>query len=212
MANDFHEVLFPVAVGLAGSGGPERKTDIVVTGSGHEERLARWENSRRRYDAGSGVKTFDELRQIVSFFEERRGRLYGFRWRDRIDFSSSPNGVTPAVSDQFIGRGDGASNQFQLIKKYGNDFAPYSRLIQKPVQGSVRISVAGVEKNSSTDFSVNYQTGMVSFSKPPVSGATISAGFLFDVPVRFDTDNLLIDFSAFAAGEIPKIPLIEIRI
>ena len=80
----FHEILFPLDIALKSAGGPQRRTDVVVLGSGAEERNARWAHSRRRYDAGYGVKTFDALAQVISFFEERRGRLYGFRWRDRL--------------------------------------------------------------------------------------------------------------------------------
>ena len=212
MLQDFHEILFPVSVSLSGSGGPERKTDVIVTGSGYEERIARWEKSRRRYDAGSGVKTFAELNEILTFFEERRGRLYGFRWRDRVDFSSSAFQMTPTAFDQILGQGDGSANQFQLLKKYGSDFTPYLRLIQKPVVGSVKLAIEGIEKSITTDFVVDYRTGIVSFNDPPARGAAITTGFLFDVPVRFDTDSLQIDFSAFAAGEIPKIPLVEIQL
>ena len=103
MSVAFHEVLFPVSVALAGSGGPERKTEIVITGSGREERIARWADSRRKYDAGSGVKTLAELAGVLAFFEERRGRLYGFRWRDRVDFQSCAIGQTPSPLDQAIG-------------------------------------------------------------------------------------------------------------
>lgn len=212
MPDDFHEILFPVSVALLGSGGPERKTDIIVTGSGFEERIARWENSRRRYDAGSGVKTFSELNEILTFFEERRGRLYGFRWRDRIDFSSGAPHLSPTAFDQVIGQSDGSARQYALIKKYGSDFSPYNRVIRKPVVGSVRVAINGVEKSRNTDFDVDFKTGLVTLLYPPPRGAMLTAGFLFDVPVRFDTDSLLIDFSAFAAGEIPQIPLVEINV
>src|SRR4051812_658090 len=204
----FHEILFPLDIALKSAGGPERKTDIVALGSGREERNARWAHSRRRYDAGYGVKTFEALSEVVAFFEERRGMLYGFRWRDRLDHSSSTDAVTPA--DQVIGPGDGTTAAFQLVKNYGSIYAPYQRPIGKPVTGSVRVAVNGVE---STDFTLDAAAGIVTFlaGHIPAVGAAITAGFLFDVPVRFDTDYLEVDLSAFAAGAIPKIPLVEIK-
>ncbi len=206
----FHDILFPISVALSGSGGPERKTEIVITGSGREERIARWADSRRSYDAGSGVKTLTELAGVVNFFEERRGRLYGFRWRDRIDFQSCSLGQTPAPQDQVIGTGDGTTTQFQLTKTYGGAFAPYVRTITKPVAGSVRVAVKGSEVALGAAVNVDATSGKLTFVQPPATGATITAGFQFDVPVRFDTDQLSIDFAAFVAGEIPKIPLVEI--
>src|SRR3954451_10461712 len=116
MSAAFHEVLFPVDIALKSAGGPERKTEIVAVGSGREQRNARWMHYRRRYDAGYGIKTFDALAAVVAFFEERRGRLYGFRWRDRLDHSSAVNGATVTPLDQVIGTGDGVTARFPLLK------------------------------------------------------------------------------------------------
>jgi uncharacterized protein (TIGR02217 family) len=208
----FHEILFPLDIALRSAGGPQRRTDIVALGSGREERNARWAHSRRRYDAGYGVKTLDALSEVVTFFEERRGMLYGFRWRDRLDHSSGAGAVGP--HDQQIGFGDGTTAAFQLVKTYGSIHAPYQRPIVKPVAGSVRIAVDSVEKIEDTDFTVDVTTGVVTFlaGHVPASTEAVTAGFLFDVPVRFDTDYLEVDLSAFTAGAIPKIPLVEIRI
>ncbi len=209
----FHEVLFPLDIALKSAGGPQRRTDIVVTGSGAEERNARWAHSRRRYDAGYGVKTLDALSAVIAFFEERRGRLYGFRWRDRLDHSSAAPEAAVAATDQLIGTGDGATATFQLAKSYGSIYSPYARPIAKPVAGSVRVAVADTEVTEGTAFSCDATTGVVTFlaGHIPASGQAVSAGFLFDVPVRFDTDYLEVDLTAFAAGAIPKIPLVEIR-
>jgi len=209
----FHEILFPLDIALKSAGGPERRTEIVAFGSGREQRNARWAHSRRRYDAGYGVKTITALQQVVAFFEERRGQLYGFRWRDRLDHSSAFDAPAPSPLDQMLGVGDGAQTQFQLTKIYGSSYAPYPRPIEKPVPGSVRVAVAGVEVDADVHFTCDPATGIVTFlpERAPPLGAAVTAGFLFDVPVRFDTDYLEVDLSAFTAGAIPKIPLVEIK-
>ena len=209
----FHDVLFPLDIALKSAGGPQRRTDVVSLGSGREERNARWAHSRRRYDAGYGVKTFEALSQVVAFFEERRGRLYGFRWRDRLDHSSAAPDTVVSATDQVIGTGDGMMAIFALCKTYGSLYSPYLRPVTKPVRGSVRVAVAGVEVEDGA-FDVDPTTGVVTFrpGHVPATGAAVTAGFLFDVPVRFDTDYLEVDLSAFAAGVIPKIPLVEIKI
>src|SRR3569833_2637358 len=135
----FHEVLFPLVFVFLCVGGSERRTDVVVLGSGREERNARWAHSRRRYDAGYGIKTFDALSQVVAFFEERRGRLYGFRWRDRLDHSSAAPDAGVSATDQAIGTGDGVTAAFQLLKTYGGAFSAYQRPIAKSVLGSVLV-------------------------------------------------------------------------
>ena len=210
MASDFHEVRFPLDIGLGSRGGPVRRTDIVTLASGREHRNSRWAGSRRRFDAGLGVRTVDALHAVIAFFEERRGRLYGFRFRDRTDWRSGPPSKEPTPLDQRIGTGNGAERNFQLAKSYGSSFAPYSRLIVKPVGGTVRVAVNGIEQAVGSGFNCDPATGIVAFTAAPPAGAIVTAGFAFDVPVRFDTDELDIDLSAFTAGEIPKIPLIEI--
>ena len=165
----FHEILFPLDIALKSAGGPERRTEIVAFGSGREARNARWAHSRRRYDAGYGVKTLDALQVVVAFFEERRGQLYGFRWRDRLDHSSAAPERGVAATDQAIGTGDGATATFQLVKTYGALYAPYQRPIAKPVAGSVRVAVAATEVAEGTAFTVRYDHRGRDVSRRPYS-------------------------------------------
>lgn len=209
MPSDFHEVRFPLDVALRGSGGPVRRTEIVTLASGREHRNSRWADSRRRYDAGLGIRTLDALHAVLAFFEERRGRLYGFRYRDRVDHRSGPPSKAIAPTDQRIGTGDGTTRVFALAKTYGAGPAPYRRAIAKPVAGSVRIAVGGVEMTGAQAV-CNAATGLVTFAAAPAAGTPVTAGFEFDVPVRFDTDELSIDLAAFTAGEVPRVPLVEI--
>jgi uncharacterized protein (TIGR02217 family) len=111
----FHETRFPTAISRAAHGGPERRTDVIVLGSGAEERNARWADSRRSYNAGYGVKSLDDLHAVIAFFEERRGRLHGFRWRDPIDWKSCAPEGTPTALDQVIGTGDGTTAAFLVV-------------------------------------------------------------------------------------------------
>ena len=209
MPSDFHEVRFPLDVSLRASGGPVRLTEIVTLASGREHRNSRWADSRRRYDAGFGLRSLDALHALLAFFEERRGRLYGFRYHDRVDCRSGAPSQPIAPGDQRLGGGDGVATVFALAKTYGSGASAWRRPIAKPVAGSVRIAVAGLELPPSA-FSCDPATGLVTLAAPPPAGATVTAGFAFDVPVRFDTDAIGVDLEAFAAGEVPKVPLVEI--
>jgi uncharacterized protein (TIGR02217 family) len=204
----FHAVRFPLEVPLGARGGPERATDVVTLASGREERNSRWAHSRRRYNAGYGVKSRADMQAVLAFFEERRGRFHSFLWRDALDFSSS--GIAAVgPTDQAIGEGDGTAVSFPLGKTYGASFDPYVRPITRPVTGTVRVAVDGTEAVSG--WSVDASTGVVTFDVAPADGAAITAGFLFDVPVRFDIDRLDIELSSFDAADAPAIPLIEVR-
>ena len=204
----FHEIRFPTNIAFGSSGGPERRTEVVTLGSGGERRNARWAQSRRRYDAGYGVRSLADLHQVIAFFEERRGKLFGFRWRDRADDGSAPPGTEPTATDQRLGIADGEATVFALRKTYGALHAPYERAITKPVDGSVLVAIDGVPVE---DFVVDPATGLVTLAAAPAEDAVVTAGFRFDVPVRFDTDQLVINLAAFEAGEIPSIPIVEIQ-
>lgn len=211
--SSFHEIRFPVRIAFGAAIAPERRTEIVSLGSGFEERNTRWAHSRRQYDAGQGVRTVDDLHDIIDFFEERRGQLYGFRWHDRIDCKSSAPSKAITAFDQRLGQGNGEVREFQLIKTYGEQHAPYQRLIQKPLASSVQVAVNGVSLQVNDDFSIDDTTGLISFlNGAPGMGEEITAGYEFDVPVRFAVDRLDINLSTFAAGDIPSIPLVEVRL
>lgn len=204
---NFHEISFPLAIAFHSSGGPVRKTEIVALGSGHEERNAVWAGSRRSFDVGSGVRSLDDLHTVIAFFEARLGRLYGFRFKDFTDWKSCAPGAAITPLDQAIGSGDGHTTIFPLVKTYASGAGAWTRNIAKPVDGSVRVAVAGEESDG---FTCDAATGQVTFATAPAEGAAITAGYAFDCPVRFDNDALAINLAQFAAGEIPSIPLIEV--
>ncbi|KCZ89574.1 DUF2460 domain-containing protein [Hyphomonas jannaschiana] len=200
--SNFHEVSFPVPLALAASGGPERKTEVVTLASGAEARNALWAGSRRRWDVGSAITRLDTLQSVVAFFEVRGGRLFGFRFRDALDDRSCAPGVAVSATDQVIGTGDSETAAFQLVKAYGT----YARRILKPVAGSVLVAVDGVPASADVDET----TGIVTLASAPAEGASITAGYRFDCPVRFDTDRLDVNLEAFGAGRVLSIPLIEL--
>ncbi len=205
----FDDIRFPTGVSFGATGGPERRNEIVLLASGREQRNQRFAQSRRRFDAGTGIRTLDDLSEIIAFFEARRGSLRAFRFRDPFDWKSCRLSDEPSPLDQAIGTGDGATASFQLVKSYGEGEAAHRRPIAAPVAGSVRIAVAGAE---TPDFEVDHATGLVTFAPGavPADGQAVTAGFLFDVPVRFDADQIAVSLTAFRAGQIPSIPLVEV--
>lgn len=208
----FHEVQFPPTISVNSKGGPTRRTEIVVLGSGYEERNQRWADSRRKYNAGYGVKSLDDLHTIAAFYEERRGQLHGFRWKDWSDYKSVAPGQSTTATDQNLGTGDGAEDEFQLRKQYGSVYAPYYRSIKKPVSGTVKVAVNSITQTVTTDYTINHATGIITFVSPPGLGLAVTAGFEFDVPVRFDTDYLQLQLKPPSFGNISDIPIIELKV
>ena len=203
----FHEVSLPARLAFGSSGGVERRTEVVTLGSGFERRSTPWAQGRRRYLIGANLRSLDDMATLTEFFEARRGRLYGFRFRDFADFKSCAPGAGVTATDQMLGTGDGAATVFSLGKAYGDQV----RAITKPVAGSVRVAVDGLEL-AGADFTVAATTGRVTLAVPPEPGAAVTAGFVFDTPVRFDADRIEVTLETFGAGRMAAVPLIEIRI
>ncbi|OYY90515.1 MAG: hypothetical protein B7Y45_07845 [Sphingomonas sp. 28-66-16] len=199
----FDEVLFPLALGREAEVTPGFATAIVTSAGGHEARNVRWAGARTRYDVGPGVRAEADIATLLGFFRARMGPARGFRLRDPFDSSSAPDGAAPGALDQPVGTGDGVATRFALVKYYGAQ----ARRITRPVAGSVRVAVAGVE----TAAFVVEPGGWVALDTPPPPGAEVRAGFGFDVPVRFAEDQLAVTRATFLAGAAPSVPLIELR-
>lgn len=208
----FHEIRFPASLSFGAIGGPERRTEIVTLANGFEERNTPWAHSRRRYDAGLGLRSLDDVALLVAFFEARQGQLHAFRWKDWGDFKSCKSSAKPTCFDQLLGIGDEMTTAVPLIKDYASGGNCYQRPITKPVEGTVLVAVGGDSLQESIDFTVNFTTGMIHFLTPPDKGAEIRAGFEFDVPARFDTDRIQTSVASFRAGDVPNVPVIEVRV
>jgi len=206
----FDEVRLPLKIAYGASGGPGFSTEVITIAGGFERRNQNWSQARRVYDARTGVRSAADAALLSAFFHARAGRARGFRLKDWSDFTSKPDGVSaPAFDDQIIGTGDGSTLAFQLVKNYGSGGVTHRRDIRKPVQGSVVIGVNGAQVAGG--WTVNAATGVVSFSVAPAAGQVITAGFEFDVPVRFDTDVLRITAEDENRAKT-EIPLVEIRV
>lgn len=209
---NFHDIRFPTSLSFGSAGGPERRTEIVSLVNGFEERNTPWEHSRRRYDAGVGLRSLDDVDILISFFEARRGQLYGFRWKDWSDYKSCvpSRGIGPL--DQFLGRGDGQTTEFRLRKTYVSGEQSYTRPVMKPVKGTVRVALAADPKVETQEYNVDLTTGLITFATPPDIDVRVTAGYEFDVPVRFDIDRIITSIATFNAGEVPSVPVIEVRL
>lgn len=203
----FDDVVFPIEIGKEAMVSPEFSTQVVTTLSGHERRNSDWADARLNYDVGIGVRSEADLGVLLSFFRARRGAAVAFRFADPFDDSSHNLVGIPTATDQQLGTGDGIRTRFNLIKNYDAGDRAQQRRITRPRAGSVLAAVNGVAVS-------NWQLGALGeiiFETAPANGAAISAGFRFDVPVRFASDQIEINRYSFGAGETPSVPLIEIK-
>lgn len=208
----FHEVRFPTNLSFGSVGGPERHTDVVTLANGFEERNTPWAHSRRRYDAGIAMRGLDDIETLIAFFEARQGQIHGFRWKDWSDYRSGSALVDPGYLDQVIAIGDDVTSAFALFKTYHSGDHSYKRPITKPVAGTVRIGLDGTEQQEGLHYEIDITTDIVTFVTPPSAGLQITAGFEFDVPVRFDTGSIQTSVATFLAGDMPNVPIVEIRV
>lgn len=195
----FDEVQLPEEVEKGASGGPQFKTTVITQSNGFEKRNVDWALARGEWDIGYGIQSLEDLYDVINFFYARQGRARGFRFKDWSDYQ----GV-----EENLGVGDGVQVAFQLRRQYVSGVVTYNRPITKPVAGTTRVFLNGIETFA---FTVSTLTGIVTLGAPAGAGVVVTSTFDFDVPVRFDTDKLNINLEIFNAGSIPSIPVVELR-
>lgn len=209
----FHETQFPTDISFGAKGGPGFHTTVLTLGSGFERRNIDWSKARARYDVSHGVKTPAQLETLIKFFYARRGKAYGFRYKDWLDYKLPFWATTPGDTDAlplFMTTG-GAVNTFQLVKAYTDGVASFTRTINKPVSGTLVLYDNGV---LTADWSVATTTGIVTLGATlaATTGRAITGYCQFDVPVRFDIDEMQASMVTFGVDSWDSIPLVEVRI
>ena len=197
----FHEVQFPPRISYGATGGPGFQTTVITAASGYESRNSSWAASRGEWNIATGLKDKDDIQTLIAFFRARRGKAYGFRFKDWTDYTATT---------QTIGTGTGALKTFQLVKAYTSGAYGESRTITKPVADTVKIYANGVLQSSG--WAVDTTTGIVTFGTAPAPGVVITADFEFDIPARFDTDKMQVNYSTYNYASWSSIPVVEIRI
>lgn len=204
----FHEDIFPEEISYGAVGGPKFSTTVMTLANGYERRNIDWSRVRAEYDVSYGLKTQSELDLIRKFFYARKGRAYGFRYKDWNDY------VLPV---QIIGTTNGTLRTFQLFKRYQSGTSLYDRQLTKIMTGSLNVYRNGSAITlgaGSTQYAVNMNTGLITLGSTigATTGESITARCQFHVPVRFDTDHLAVAIDEFNVFSWGQIPLIEVRV
>lgn len=203
--NAVKNLRFEPPIGFQTSGGPGWSTEVISLSSGREVRNAVRATSLRRWQIAGVPATQADVSGIVRFFNARGGRHEGFRFRDPFGWTSATGEEAVSPLDQLLGMGDGENTEFQLVLDEG---AVVKRVITRPVATSVRIAVDGVETSA---FTLNDQTGRIMFDIAPSVGAALTAGFEYDLPVRFDSDTLDLSAPVYGAFQLVQLALTEIQ-
>jgi len=210
----FHDERLPDELDYGYEGGPGFQTIVQTTASGHEERITRWGEARHRYRCNKSLLTPTEAEALKDFFLARRGALYAFPFKDWNDFTSAADGISATTNtDVTISSGDGTTKKFQLFKSYfvtGSGINPYVRTIRLVVTSSVKVALDGV--NQTSGWTVN-RNGVLTFTTAPTNGQVITAGFEFDVPVRFGETLdqwMATQQNAYQRSNVLDIELVEV--
>lgn len=196
---------FQIPLGFQTSGGPEWSTGIVSLTSGEEVRNAIWAQPLRKWQLVGVPLNEGAANDLLKFFNARSGAAQGFRFSDPFGHSTARPGFSVSPLDEHLGQGDGVADRFFLTR---DDGSVMRKPVTRPVAGSVRMAIDGTEV---TDVPVDDATGEVTFPSPPAPGTTLTAGFDYDLPVRFETDRLELSQTSSGAFQLVRLSLVEIR-
>lgn len=209
----FHEVQFPSSISQGALGGMRFNTSKIALSSGSEHRNINWVHSRGEWDVKHGLKTQEQIEALIDFFAARYGMAYGFRFKDWTDYRlprwrTTPGDMFPLPV--FMTTDGGTTRTFQLVKVYSDTAGTYSRVIAKPVAGSLQLLDNGLPTSS---FTVDTTTGIVTLTGALATstGHTVAGACEFDVPVRFDTDDMKVNITTTEIYAWEAIPVVEIR-
>ena len=209
MTVTFIETQFPPDISYKSKGGSGFSTTIFETTAGFEQRNINWSKSKGKWDISYGIKNLDQMNLVIEMFMAVQGKAIAFRFKDWGDYQ---------IGNQQIGVGDGTTASFQIVKVYtdANSHTSFTRIINKPVNGTLQtLTVAGTPKTEGTHFNIDYTTGIVTFTSGniPTSSQIILITYIeFDVPARFDTDELDISQEFFEVESWDNIPIVEVRL
>lgn len=197
-------VRIPVWIEQGAKGGPMFNTQINRSQGGSDTSIILWQYPLHMYDIGYGISQKSEFSTILDFFYARRGRGYGFRFKDWSDFE---------ITAQQIGVGNGVLTTFQITKTYSDAVRSFSRKITRIEAGTALVYVNGVLRTLTTHYTINNDTGLITFQPGfiPAAAALVTVTCSFDVPVRFDNDRLDVELQVFDSGMINGIILSEVR-
>jgi uncharacterized protein (TIGR02217 family) len=204
----FLETRFFTDIRPEANGGPVYRTTVKQLRGGGERRNAMWADPLRSFNVSLGARDTDDIHDLLDFVADTEGAAHGFRLKDWSDFKSCPPRQTVTALDVPVGTGNGTTYWWRLNKPYG---ASYQRRITKPVIGSLVVAVDGVAVGPTVWFG-DYVNGTIVFKNPPLGGAVITAGFEFDVPVRFTDDATDISMLAHKLAGSANIAIQEVRV
>lgn len=209
----FAEIQLPTDVSQGATGGPRFSTSMITLSSGSEHRNINWSQARGEWDVAKGLQTQAQVEALLAFFNNRYGRGVGFRFKDWVDYrcprwDSTPGDMGPIPT---LFTTNGTTSTFQLVKVYSDTLMAYTRIIYKPVPGSLVLYNNGV---LTADWTVDTTTGIVTLgaTTTATTGHAITGHFEFDVPARFDTDDMKVSVTTTEIYSWSSIPVVEIRL
>lgn len=207
VTSTFVETQFPTDISYGSTGGSAFNTTIFEASSGWEQRNINWSVSKAKYDVSYSIKSKSQMDALVNFFMAMNGRAYSFRFKDWGDYQ---------IANQVIGTGNSVATTFQLVKSYGVGSRVFTRTIKKPVANTVTyVTVGGTvipQGSGAGKYTLDTTTGIFTFGTPPTVGLPIVVQYIeFDVPVRFDVDELNLKQEFWTYESWDGIRLVETR-
>lgn len=204
---------------------PRWSTDIAQVANGTEQRNQNWQHPLRTFTAPGGISCAPDINALYHQWMVTRGPKSTFPMRDPFDFASrdliTADQSEPEITrtDQLIGTGDGVARSFQLIRRYTFGDQTYERPIHLPVTGKVLMAINGIDpldipeaQGGPNPWTVTRRGGVVTFDRPPPPAASIQSGFIFDVEVRFESDDAFEQVAkAYKANGSADLVFVEVR-
>lgn len=193
------DVLFPEKVSRGASISPLYNTTVNQAGNGREVRNVEWSRGLLVAEINVVLKDKPTIEDLLSFYRAvAKGAGYSFNFRDPSDLSAGIDLSTGVETAHNFEVGTGAQTIFPIYKVYTYGAYTEERRIQKPIT-PIKVYVNDVEQTVTTDYTVNYSTGKITFVVAPGIGDDVGWSGEFATPMRFAEDKLSFNMEATSA-------------
>lgn len=195
----FLDLRFPDNISYGALGGPAFSTDVVVVGSGFEQRNQNWQASRYSFDVSHAARTAPEIAELIAFFRIAKGRAHSFRYKDWMDYQTAL--TEGRLGTTGLGTGIGT---YQLYKHYSNSVGSDDRKITRPVTGTLVVKRNGSAMTvgaGAGQIAIDYSTGVVTVVADASSAASsITVGATTQVVLAANPGTLIAGEKLYLSG------------
>jgi uncharacterized protein (TIGR02217 family) len=182
----------------------ESAINISTLKSGNETRTCTQNFAKKKYNILLGKLSEVQVREIFSFFSITKGPLNSFRFKDITNYKVINQGLLKIdeLNYQIV-------QPLRILSYNGLQTVETNKKITKLVDGTIEIFLNSNILDKSK-YTINFNDGIITFNQPQNDQDSLNITCEFDIPVRFENQNISLKYTQGGFELSGPINLIEV--